>query len=56
MCNEYLVDYCHYCCDTLGGWVLCFARRRRIDTHIARDRRSLSACLAVHWQKAVEIK
>ena len=50
-----MVDNRHYYCDTLGGWVLCFARRRRVDTFTARDCRNLSSHLAVDWQKAVEI-
>ena len=52
---EYIVDNCCYYCDTLGGWVLCFARRRRIDTYTARDCRNLCSRLAVDWQKTVEI-
>ena len=51
-----MVDFSSCYCDTLVGWVLCFARRRRIDPHTARDRRSLGARLAVHRQKAVEIE
>jgi hypothetical protein len=50
-----MVGDCHYYCGTLGGWVLCFARRRRINTYTARDCRNLSTRLAVYRQKAVEI-
>ena len=52
---EYIVDDCYYCCDTLGGWVLCFTRHKLVDTYTARDRRNLSSRLAVDRQKAVEI-
>ena len=50
-----MVDDCDYYCDTLGGWVLCFARRRLVDTYTARDCRDLSGRLAVDRQKTVEI-
>jgi hypothetical protein len=51
-----MVDDCHYYCDTLVGWLFCFARRRLINTHTARDCSNLGARLAVHWQKVMEIK
>jgi hypothetical protein len=55
VCYEYLVDDCYYYCVALGGWLLCFARRRLVDTHTARDRRNLSGRLAVDRQETVEI-
>ena len=50
-----MVDACYHYCATLVGWVLCFARRRLVDTYTARDCRNLSSHLAVDRQKAVEI-
>jgi hypothetical protein len=50
-----VVDDCHYYCDTLGGWILCFARRRLTNTYTARDCRNLSSRLAVDRQKTMEI-
>jgi hypothetical protein len=52
---EYFVGDCYYYCVTLGGWVLCFARRKRGDTFTARDCRNLNSRLAVDRQKTVEI-
>jgi len=52
---EHLVGDCRYYRDTLGDWVLCFARHRLADTHTARDRSSLNTHLAVHRQETVEI-
>jgi hypothetical protein len=39
----------------LGGWILCFARRRLTNTYTARDCRNLSSRLAVDRQKTMEI-
>jgi hypothetical protein len=53
--SEYLVDDCYCYRVALGGWVLCFARRRRVDTYTARDCRDLSGRLAVDRQETLEI-
>jgi hypothetical protein len=52
--NTFVGD-CHYCCDTLGVCVLCFAGHRIVDSYSACDCRNLDSCLAVDRQKAVEI-
>ncbi len=50
-----MVDDRYYYFDTLGGWVLCFARCWRIDTHPASNRCNPDSRLASYWQKALEI-
>jgi len=55
ICYEYVVDDCHCCCVTVGGRVLCFARRRFVDTYTACDCSYLGSRLVVDWQKTVEI-
>ena len=55
VCYEHMVNDCHYYFDTLVSWVLCFARRRCIDTYTTRDCRNLCSRLAINWQKTVEI-
>ena len=50
-----MVDDCDYYCVALGGWFLCFARRRLTNTYTACHCRDLSGCLVVDWQKTVEI-
>ncbi len=52
---EYVVGDCCYYRDTLGGWVLCFTRRRRINPHTTRDCHNLSNRLAFNRQKTMEI-
>src|SRR5665647_234492 len=55
ICYEYVVNYCYNCCNTLGCWILCSAWGRFTNTHFARDCSNFTACLAIHWQKTVEI-
>jgi hypothetical protein len=50
-----LVGSCYYSCNTLGGRILCLTRNRRTNTHSTSNRRSLTACLSIHWQKTLEI-
>ena len=39
----------------LVGWVLCFARRRCVNTHTACNSSDFDTRLAPDWQKALEI-
>jgi hypothetical protein len=39
----------------LVGWVLCFTRHRRVNTHSTRNSSDLDNRLASDWKEALEI-
>ncbi len=49
------VGDCHNCRDTLGDCGFCFAGHKLVVSYSACDCRNNGSCLAVDWQKALEM-